>query len=377
MEQHKINSLWLLSLVVLMMGCSVLGSDSPPPRVTPRPTPVLTPVFPTQPLTSKTSPRVTELANLSSGMSGPVAALAFTPDSRELLSVHGTEEVLQRWQVENGVLLRTLDIGPVGMAAVAFDGQARLLAIGAGRTEPAIQAGYDVRFGGVHVWDTQSGELILDTSEEEPYARYITDVALSYDGRWLAKVYEGGITFVNAETGVYDFGFSREAYESPIQPTITAATFGPTGTWMGYADDLGWVEIKEWYPKAELPWKVKHGGEEKTPVPLALAIDLSQHRMAMVTTEMLIVWDLQAQFNKMVIEESVPSSPLAGLVFSPDGSLLAVGTASGWQLWSVEDRKLLLEDERAAYALAFNRNGHLFAWGDTEGSIHLWGVPGP
>jgi hypothetical protein len=54
-----------------------------------------------------------------------------------------------------------------------------------------------------------------------------------------------------------------------------------------------------------------------------------------------------------------------------------VGTTSGWQLWSVGNKKLLLENERATFAVTFSPDGRLFAWGDTEGDIHLWGVPAP
>jgi WD40 repeat protein len=99
--------------------------------------------------------------------------------------------------------------------------------------------------------------------------------------------------------------------------------------------------------------------------------------MAMVTTDHLVVWNLQARLNNMLIEESLPYSPLAGLIFSPDGNLLAVGTAGGWQLWSMGDKKLLLENEQATFAVTFSPDGRLFAWGDAGGVVHLWGVPAP
>jgi hypothetical protein len=110
-------------------------------------------------LTPQNSKGVIELATLSSRVSGPIAALAFTADGRELLAVHGheTEGVLRRWRVEDGVLLSTLDVGPVGMAAAAFDAQAQLLAIGAGHTEPAVRAGYTAFFQ--EPWQRSSDRL--------------------------------------------------------------------------------------------------------------------------------------------------------------------------------------------------------------------------
>jgi WD40 repeat protein len=376
MKQHKKQHLWLMSLVILMVGCSALGGDPPPPRVTPQSTSVLTPIYPTLPLTPQNGTRAVELATLSTESSGPIAALAFTSDGRELLAVHGIEGVLQRWRVEDGVLLSTMDVSPVGMAAVAFDAQARLVAIGAGQTEPAIQAGYAADVSGARVWDTRSGELILDTSE---YGGYATDVALSSDGRWLVEAYPDGLDVLETGTGVSVGGFAVvtcEWKEGHGCPSITAATFGPAGTWLAFADDTGWVKIEEWDPKVPgLGWTLHW--EERVETPLALAIDPSRQQMAAVTTAHLLMWDLQARFRKEVLKESVPPSPLAGLAFSPDGALLAVGTTSGWQLWSVGNKKLLLENERATFAVTFSPDGRLFAWGDTEGDIHLWGVPAP
>jgi WD40 repeat protein len=381
MTKHKRKRhLWLISLIIYVVGCSALSGESLPSRLTPQPTLELTPIHPTLPLSPKNGARARELVTLSGELSEPVAALAFTPDARELLTVHGTDGLLQRWWLEDGTLMQTLDIGPVGLAAVAFDAQAELVATGAGLIEPAIQAGYAVDISGARVWDTQSGDLILDTSEND--RRRATDVVLSPDGHWLAEVYQAGITFSEIDTGASPYGFAMEVFESPRkpQPSITAAALDPVGTWVAYADDIGWVRIEEWnsgVPGHHQNATIEHGGREESPTPLALAIDPSRHRMAMVTTEFLIVWNLQAQFNKMLIQESLPSSPLASLVFSPDGSLLSVGTASGWQIWSIENKKLLLENEHPTFAVAFSPDGRIFAWGDTEGDIHLWGVPTP
>ena len=66
----------------------------------------------------------------------------------------------------------------------------------------------------------------------------------------------------------------------------------------------------------------------------------------------------------------------ANLAFSPDGSLLAVGTSGGWQIRSVPGFQVLVEnDDQPVTAVAWSPDGSLFAWGDAEGTVHVWGVP--
>jgi WD40 repeat protein len=365
--------LWLFLIITLGVACDY---DMPPSfRLTPRPTPALTPVYSTLALASKNGYRMIELVALSGEAFGPVAALAFTPDSRELLAVHGKEGVLRRWRLRDSVLLNTMDVGPVGMAAVAFDEQARFLAIGAGKTEPAKRAGYDADLNTERLWDTQSGELIFETLDLGAHTIYDTDVALSFDGQLMVVVTSGGqdvytIKGTRLAASVIG-GLLKEDYS---RSSITAVTFDPTGTWVARADDVGFTVMEEWSHDSEGRWILQdQSGEAAT---LALDIDPSRTRLAAVTTESLTVWDLEKpQQRNVIFKESLSPGPLAGLVFSPDGALLAVGTASGWQVWSVEDKYLLIEGERAAFAVAFSPDGRLFAWGDVMGTVHVWGMP--
>jgi WD40 repeat protein len=313
-----------------------------------------------------------ELDVLSAESSSPVAALAFTSDGSELLAVHGIEEVMRRWQIEGGVLLSEMEVGPFGMAAASFDAQARLLATGAGWVEPAVGVGYAVDVSGTRVWDTQSGELILDTAE---YLAWATDVSLSSDGRWLVEAYRAGIDILDTCTGEYVMlsTITSPWKEGHGSPSITAATLDPSGAWLAYADDVSRVIIEEWNTENRgSRWTVQSEGAIETP--LALMIDPSRQRMAAVTTGHLIIWDLQARFSREVLKKPLRSSPAAGLAFSPDGNLLAVGTKNGWQIWSVGEKKKTIEGAGGAFAVTFSPDGRLFAWGDTEGVIHLWGV---
>jgi len=359
----------LLFILLLITGCQGLLKNDLPPRLTPPPTPVLTSIYGTLALTSENGRQAVELDVLTDEFSAPIAALAFTPDGQELLVVHGPTGMLRRWRVEDRQLLDAMELGPVKMAAVAFDGPGRLLAVGGDRTDPMTQ---DDRHWGrteeVRIWDTRSGELVYRWPQ---YADFI-DVVLSTDGQWVATMDPGG-------RGVFPIvgGLGWGTIPSSSSTRFTAFALDPTGTWMAFALDSGEVTIEEInWGKGERTrtLELQSSGEG---IPQTLAIDMSRHWMAAVTTDSLIVWNLQAWPKNMVLKHPLNPSPLAGLAFSPDGTLLAVGTASGWQLWSVGDKKLLLENERATFAVAFSPDARLFAWGDAEGVIHLWGVPGP
>jgi hypothetical protein len=224
----------------------------------------LTPIYPTLPLTPQNSAQAVELATLSNEPSGPIATLAFTSDGRELLAVHGIEGILRHWQIKDSVLVSTLDVGPVGLGAAAFDAQAHLLAVGAGHTEPAVRAGYTADVDGARVWNTQSGELILDTGE---YSGPATDVALSADGRWLVETYPDGFNISDTRTGAGVRGLAIVTCEWKKGlgcPSITAAAFDPDGTWLAFADDVGWVKIEEWDPEVSgVGWRLQWNGIQR------------------------------------------------------------------------------------------------------------------
>lgn len=366
---------WIVSCI-LLTACQTTpwSLAKPVPALTPEPTPAITPARPVLPIEAQNVGELVDLDAFTGTQAHPVAALAFTADGQELLAVQAPSGELSRWRVADGVLLDTLQVGPVGVVAAAFDDGATVVATGAGQIAPAIQAGYAVEFNGLRVWDTQTGKLLLETTlPTESFGQPVTDVALSPDGQWAGEV-GSGVSVWDVDTGKPME--LNAVFTQPKQngdPTeITVFTFDPSGKWHAYATDGGRVDINEWELTASGSWVV-HTGVEETP--LALAIDPSRSYLAAVTTESLVWWDLQSFFGRILLKESLPPGPAAGLTFSPDGSLLAVGTAGSWQLWSVAEKKLLFALDEGSFAVAFSPDGRLFAWGDTAGVVHLWGVP--
>jgi WD40 repeat protein len=69
----------------------------------------------------------------------------------------------------------------------------------------------------------------------------------------------------------------------------------------------------------------------------------------------------------------------SSIAFSPDGTILATGSADGMlRLWQVETGDLLVElDGHADYltGLAFSPDGELIASSSNDGTVILWGIP--
>src|SRR5262245_21864086 len=122
------SKLYTLTVVILISLFSACHPIAPIPPVTPETVAIASPARPAAPLTVETAPGLTQLAQLDVPLAGSVGALAFTPDGGELRSVYGKTFMLRRWDVATGRLLAEYNIGPVGMGAIAFDGDANLIA---------------------------------------------------------------------------------------------------------------------------------------------------------------------------------------------------------------------------------------------------------
>ncbi len=367
----------MLALLVVSMACRLplLGNImTPPPEMKPQPTPVLTPVFGSATLTAKTSARMTEIATFASDDHHPIAALAFAPDARELVAVHGLSGQVMRWRTADATLLKTVNVGHVGMAAAAFDGSGVLLAIGEGRTRPADEAGYSTDLRATQVWNTLTGEKLWQEFIDDDFICCAnTDVVMSQDGRRIAYTSAGGYDLIEVADDRRIGGVAVMYMEPTRQdgPTsITAVALDPSGDWLAWAHDGGMITIEK-YDNSEA-WQLLLGTQES---PLALAIDPSRRYLVAVTTESMLVWRLQSWSKKPVWQRVHPYTPAAGVAFSPDGQLLAVAAETGWQMYSVKDGHLLVQHKVPAYAIAFSPDGRLFAVGDREGIVHLWGAP--
>src|SRR5512144_2801590 len=142
---------------------SLLGACQSRPALAPQPTLMLTPVLPVAHLAPANVSNMGELTTLSNNSLGPVAAAAFSRDGQEFLAAYSKEGILRQWRLNDGQLLTTTQISKAEVAAVAFDEQAKHLAMGAGDVAPLTSGDTSATFNGARLWDIESGSMVFES----------------------------------------------------------------------------------------------------------------------------------------------------------------------------------------------------------------------
>jgi WD40 repeat protein/beta-lactamase regulating signal transducer with metallopeptidase domain len=87
------------------------------------------------------------------------------------------------------------------------------------------------------------------------------------------------------------------------------------------------------------------------------------------------IWDLT---TKKQVGKLAASKPVFAVAFSPDGSAVATGDASGavrvWEAATFKAKTTLVGHTAAVHGLAFSPDGKLLASGGADAVIHLWDV---
>jgi WD40 repeat protein len=376
-------------IVVLVTLCLVVsGCGSTIPLAGEIPTPSIMPVLTDQPITVENASSLTEVARLVADDAGPVASLAFAPDVQVLLAAYGHEGKLRHWQLASGKLLRTVDVHPIGLGGAAFNSAGTLLVTGAGAEWNKHR--FDDEYLGWQVWDTQTGEAVeqLGKNYESTLTRSLCpDILLSPDGHWVLMITASADTYLEGysnlsiwgltteeTSGVY-IDFSRKAEEDDFD----VIAFDVQGDFFAAADESGKVAIFPFRPP-QYPNRAQAVIEDSGDLGLrhrALVFDVRRRWLAGVRGTELLVWDLRSPRFERHLEVSLGKEvgPTASLAFDPSGTLLGVGSATGWQVWNVEDKQLVAQGTGIrVYAVTFSPDGRLFAWGDDNGVVHLSGL---
>lgn len=290
-----------------------------------------------------------------------------------------------------GVSVVTFSPDGTRVATGSFDGTARLWNAGNGRpvTEPLRHQGpvQTVAFGpdgsllatgsldgSVRVWNAVNGQLqgwpLLHLGD-------ITGVSFSRDGRLLASASTGGSARVWNIAAAKPEAVRLLAHDSRV---YSLAVSPKDGRFLLTGSGDGSVRLWNW-DTGELalgPWR--QSGE-------VLSVALSRD------DDVLACGPCGPARNKVELRNVATGEPIGAplatrsvlqvLALSPNGKLLATGTANGTvQLWDTTSnrrhgRALQYSSGRpslAITALAFSSDGKLVACGSADRTVHIWDV---
>ena len=252
-----------------------------------------------------------------------IAALAFRPN-REQFVVGSETGTLQLWQIHDGDPLTFSDrlflnahAGPVSALAFSPDGD-RLASAG---REAYTHLDVDRNFAAI-VWDlpTVAQQAVLSGN-----GQLIRKLAFSQNGNTVFSAGDDSRRVWDASSGARLSSFG-------VAALLTAVEFSPGGQQFAWAQAPPGVSL-----------------EILDPVSFA--------RLA---------------------SYPVPTDNVTSLGFSPDGSMLAVGSAEGvFSIWNTESHELITtrEVDGGIYDVSFSPDGTLIAVSTDKHTLILYGVP--
>jgi eukaryotic-like serine/threonine-protein kinase len=158
------------------------------------------------------------------GGTGTIAALAFSPDGRTLVSAHLAKEAnVRMWDVATGARIATLSEESADASALAFHPRGKFLA----------SAGSDRR---IHLWEVATSRHVdvLEGHEDS-----IRQLVVGADGSLLASASADG------SVRVWDIGRARALYTLAGPERFSALAFSPDGRMLAIADEHGSITIRD------------------------------------------------------------------------------------------------------------------------------------
>jgi WD40 repeat protein len=361
--KYGFSSFYLIFLILLLPSCAVPSISELPPTCTPQ---------------LEVDRTFGELGIMSQSALPQVAAVVFAPDGKNLLAAYAFASESQPGQL---VFLRIPDTLPLRLLALGY--------LDLNRTRISGDAKFIVTEAGeqrITLWATENGEFL---AKRPGLPRGLSDVAISYDGKWvidsravLSPFTDSGAAWPFVEI---EEPFTGHIYHSDS----TTATINPAGNLIAHDWVFTEVMTGDYYTRVAIAtWdgsKLQEVdeldlGKDK---PRRLAFDPQSKWLAVQTDRYIRLvparTNLLARFLSLDIRQvSLPQPSTSPPVFNPSSSLLAVGYQNGIRVLRVSDLKTLIDQPSAAVTgIAFSPEGCLLAWGDVEGRVHIINAPTP
>lgn len=350
---------------------------------------------------AQTATQPERLKRTLAGHSGPVRAVAFSPDGQTLVSVDW-DGTLILWDALTGEVKRSIKNDRERFRDVAFSPDGRTVISGS-----LIREGHDrlSKTGTVTLWDAQTGEIrrkfnVGPSLGAFPRSGGVFSVAYSPDGKVLAAgTVSGTIKIWDAQTAkeLRVLGGRDEPVES--------MAFSPDGLTLASGSDDGTLIL--WDTKS---WKAKHkirlnGARVRSvafsPDGKTIAgsiIPLARRASpTLVTTNDLPtngdnvidvagyylqsaggaakLWDVET--GKESLQLATSEKQIAVVAFSPDGRTVANAVADNTvRLITVKNGEILTlrGHTRRVIAVAFSPDGRTVASASEDNTVRLWDV---
>jgi WD40 repeat protein len=259
------------------------------------------------------------------------------------------------WQIEDGKLQRTLEIGERVEALSSSADHSRLM----------VATGSSIK-----VWNTESGQLLQSLAPKDVYPGFYS-LTLSPDGQWLAaEDANGGLHLWKdaADKAVMITGGGEKGH-------IGEAQFSPDSSMLAGVDgDTSTLQLWRLPPSGEQKVKgVAHFAFAPDSQILVISRYIGDGKQALQL--------IRAEDGKVLQSLEGQFSYLNSLEFSPDGRLLAANVNDEknenvvmvWQVVSGRLDKTLRRQNRPITGMAFSSDSRTLAIADDE-SLTLWQI---
>jgi hypothetical protein len=310
------------------------------------------------------------------GHGGPVAALAFSPDGKTLVSVGGTPGdpgEIRLWEVPAGRECGSFRGHAEPVTAVAFSPDGSLLATASGVLDRKAE-----RWGAgqVRLWDFPSGR---ERAVWQGHLQLITGLAFAAGGKTLATAGEDRVALL------WDVAAGQEMPVATLKGhlgALAAVAASPDGKLLATAGHDKTVRLWDTATGEEKLTLRGHGGpvpcvafspDGKTLAAGGGVFDSENNRW---TSGEAKLWDVATGKERLTIKRH--TDVIASLAFAPDGQTLVTGGGDAlvklWDANTGEERTTLLGHSSRVAAVAFSPDGKTLASAGDDRTVKLWVV---
>ena len=339
---------------------STKRTSLPPSAARPANPEPLTPERPTA--TNTLTPQAWENAQLVHTLTGHsfrVNSIAISPDGQTLVS-GSNDDTTKIWNLQTGELLRTLTFN----SAQPDDGSKRSLWVTSVAISP--DGRILVSSGGqlIEAWNLKTGDLLYRLSGAG------STVAITPDGQTLAS----GISDNTVKLWNLRSGELRQALPGIVQGSVR----------MSISSDGAILAAGSMLAKIDL-WNLRTGelirtldAEERAGDVTSIAISPKDEILVTSHEGESVVRIWNPRTGELIRTLEGHSSQINSVAISPDGQILASGSADGTiRILDLRTRELIrvLKDAGEVLSVTFSPDSRTLASGSEDGKIRIWQVP--